>query len=338
MEYCGEDINNVQVHPIAHVQDSNLKLEGPMKEVFAHKLQSMQALKSEHLVRMCDRFMEANKDTVSEDMKMKHEYAGMLMNTRHDDLANVAAYISCVEESQGLPSTQEIDLSPIIDRLHLTTHFNDFKQLFTNQKTLDCDQLFDTSFTGYFAVGIFNRSRVLEQVITHGFTASFSLTLEELDARYLRVSSDTMTHLMRSISCMKQLRVLNISVNPLRDVNTTCLSQCQALRSLDVSDMRPSDTNEDRGLHGSDVTEGRQNDEQKMSALILAIRELPQLTTLDLHRNSLLSGSVCFQSLCSTLGNLSNLTDLDLRGITFTKEQLDRLVDSCRGKQMQELW
>ncbi|XP_072047262.1 uncharacterized protein [Amphiura filiformis] len=373
MRYCGEDVKEIHLHPIPHVKEDMEEIEkGAMRQVFADTVKAMEKRDISDLKRQCDRYVTANEGTVSEDISTYHRLA-FVDTSEHSHLfaVHLAAYISCLEITAGLPSSNEVDITPIINNLHKTMQFNN---LFKDMQTLNCGELFETVYTGYFAQGITNRSQVLDQVINHvNSNPSISNSLDQLDASQLHCSTATVTRVMKSIPKMINLHKLDISQNEFEpgvtsSVLANSLTQCTQLQEFNMIGMEgatSSDMNtiftaftflvslrklnisrnplpnvdsvkclrKCQALEQIDL-EGMKGEEDEMAAFITTAGELPQLTTLKLFANDVINGSKCFSAIISIL---PHLRILDLGAIKFTKERLETLISTSRNTSMQKL-
>jgi hypothetical protein len=255
-------------------------------------------------------------------------------------MAYLAAYISCVEETEGLPSSQDVDMHPIIDSLQ-----------HTNLQRFVCRP----GHNGYFGLR-HNRDYFIRQVINGSIQAQTLAVITELDASRLtgygrRVCSDTeMTSLAHSISRMHNLCYLDIRYNviepgsqfpvSLRD----SLAQCTQLQQLRMNGM-DGITRDCIGtiMHALPNLSLRvlhiganPLPDVNGAACLGQCHSLQELSASYMKEDDTASGQM--NAFIDALDNLHNLTKLDLWHIRFTEEQLQRIVDICRKGKMEELW
>ncbi|XP_072047264.1 uncharacterized protein [Amphiura filiformis] len=356
MRYCGEDVKQIHLHPIPHVKEKMEEIEkGAMRQVFADTVKAMEKRDISDLKRQCDRYVTANKGTVSEDISRYHGWA---CDGTHWAAVHLAAYISCLETTAGLPSSNEIDFTPIINSLGFCTNLR-----------LNCQE-------GYF--GLMNNWKyLLQQIINDSINPRTLAVISELDASYLTdrgvcSNASDVTRVIKSISKMINIHKLDISYNEFEpgdsSVLANSLTQCTqlqefnmyrmqgvtcsdmdtiftgfaflvSLRKLDISWNPLPNVDSVKCLRKCQALEQidliqMEGEEDEMAALITTAGELPQLTTLDLSINPVINGSKCFSAIISILPHLRSL---NLRHIEFTKEQLETLISTSRNTSMQEL-
>ncbi|XP_072017525.1 uncharacterized protein [Amphiura filiformis] len=364
MRYCGEDVKQIHLHPIAHAQEKMDEIEkGAMRQVFADTVKAMEKRDISDLKRQCDRFVKANQATISDEIRKRHKWA-CVDNDKHSHgfAVKLAAYISCLETTAGQPSSNEIDFTPIINSLGFCPNLR-----------LNCQE-------GYF--GLANNSKyLLQQIINDSINPRTLAVVTELDASSLTdrgVCSNTsdVTRVIKSISKMTNVHKLDIRENEFEpgdsSVLANSLTQCTQLQEFNMrlmegatcSDMNTIFTtfaflvslrklnisrnplpNVDsvkclrkcQALEQIDLWDMK-GEEDEMAALITTAGELPQLTTLNLSDNRVINDSdMCFSAILGILPHLRNLRLLDLHHIEFTKERLETLISTSRNTSMQEL-
>ncbi|XP_072024481.1 uncharacterized protein [Amphiura filiformis] len=195
------EFNQITLRPIAHATDPVVLL-GPTGKMWISKQREMNAVSNEKMKQIKQRFLAVNPNT-SRDILRKTPAA-------------IAAYISCIQASEGLPSTSETDVSGIFNNIshvqlvaldvnHFTLHDN---------FTILCKNIED---------GHLSSLRVLYAISTAS-------------------SGEQMTRLARNVHKMPSLQLLNISQNPIepgKTVPALCqhINQCTELYLLSASNM-----------------------------------------------------------------------------------------------------
>ncbi|XP_072048271.1 uncharacterized protein [Amphiura filiformis] len=364
MRYCGEDVKQIHLHPIPHAQEKIEEIEkGAMRQVFADTVNAMKKRDISDLKRQCDRFVTANQATISDEIRKKHKWACIDNDAcTHDAAVKLAAYISCLETTAGLPSSNEIDFTPIINSLGFCP----------NLRRLNCQE-------GYFGLAN-NVKYLLQQIINDSINPRTLAVISELDASSLTYrgvcsNASDVTRVIKSIPKMINLHKLDISRNEFEpgvtsSVLADSLTQCTQLQEFKMRNMEGvtcSDMNtiftgfiaflvslrkltisynplpnvdsvkclrKCQALERIDLMYMKGAKEDEMAALITTAGELPQLTTLNLISNPVINGSKCFSAILSILPQLRILY---LGFIGFTKERLETLISTSRNTSMQEL-
>ncbi|XP_072022082.1 uncharacterized protein [Amphiura filiformis] len=225
MSHCGEDVKQIHLHPIPHVKEKMDEIEkGAMRQVFADTVKAMEKRDISDLKRQCDRYVTANKGTVGREISDMHWSA---MCDDHDRAARLAAYITCLEMTESLPSSNEIDFTPIINSLGFCPNLR-----------LNCQE-------GYFGLAN-NWKYLLQQIVNDSINPRTLAVISELDASRLTdrdvcSNASDVTRVIKSIPKMINVHKLVISWNEFEpgdsSVLANSLTQCTQLQEFNMSRM-----------------------------------------------------------------------------------------------------
>ncbi|XP_072024285.1 uncharacterized protein [Amphiura filiformis] len=195
------EFNQITLCPIAHATDP-VVFQGPTGKMWNSKQREMNAVSNEKMKQITQRFLAVNPNT-SDDI---------LSYTP----AAIAAYISCIQASEGLPSTSETDVSGI----------------FNNISHVQLEALDVNNFT------LHDNFTILCKNIEDGHLSS----LKVLMAMSTASSGEQMTRLARNVHKMPSLQALVIAQNPIepgKTIPALCehINQCTELCVLVASEM-----------------------------------------------------------------------------------------------------
>ncbi|XP_072023137.1 uncharacterized protein [Amphiura filiformis] len=195
------EFNEIVLRPIAHATDPVVQF-GATADMWDSKQQEINAVPDEKIKQITERFLAVNPNT-SDDILSKSPAA-------------IAAYISCIQASEGLPSTSETDVSGIFNNIH-----------HVQLEVLDVD---------FFP--LHDNFDILCKNIEEGHLSS----LRRLYATSTAPSGEQMTKLAQNVHKMPSLELLNISQNPIeagKTIPALCehINKCTELCVLYASDM-----------------------------------------------------------------------------------------------------
>ncbi|XP_072024401.1 uncharacterized protein [Amphiura filiformis] len=197
------EFNEIVLRPIAHATDPTVQF-GPTLDMWDSKQREINAVPDEKIKQITERFLAVNPNTSADILRYR------------DSPAVIAAYISCIQASEGLPSTSETDVSGIFNNIH-----------HVQLEVLDVD---------FFP--LHDNFDILCKNIEEGHLSS----LRTLFATSTAPSGEQMTKLAQNVNKMPSLEFLNISKNPIeagKTIPALCehINQCTELCMLSAYNM-----------------------------------------------------------------------------------------------------
>lgn len=206
MEHCNSDaICDITLSPVAHASDPFI-FYGPIYRMYANTLQGTKAIPDDQIQKLVTKFKAAHPDL--------HE------NWEQYNPSQLAARIASIQACEGLPSSSETDIVPIV---HNFSH--------VKLQSLNVD---------YFKLGV-NFDHILNSL-----DSDHLQSLLQLSVRSTGLIPEQITRLGERLHKMPLLRVLEISRNKAEASQSGMpslarnLKECSELRELDVSDMNAS--------------------------------------------------------------------------------------------------
>ncbi|XP_072048650.1 uncharacterized protein [Amphiura filiformis] len=206
MSYCDpQAISDITLRPVAHVSDPNVGF-GLSRNMFNNALRRMKYLSNDKIQLLRESFVASNPD-------LHEKWISVYSH------AELAAYISCIQAYDGLPSSSETNTVPII---------HSFKNIKLKRLNID-----------YFKLGS-NFDYLLESIEE----GNMQLLLE-MNARSTASTQQQITKLVSSLHKMPLLRVLDISYNKAEagksiPILANKLNQCKSLQVLYLMNMEAS--------------------------------------------------------------------------------------------------
>ena len=130
MKHSGSKITRLDLTPSVHVTDNAKSHQlGPARELYDKTRKSMLQLDTRQLEDICDKFIASHPDMNEEWKGRRTRYVGRIERAKSEEekeiwqgyhrreLAELAAYIACIQHAPNMPSVSETDLSPVIQSL-----------------------------------------------------------------------------------------------------------------------------------------------------------------------------------------------------------------------------
>ncbi|XP_072024406.1 uncharacterized protein [Amphiura filiformis] len=195
------ELSEIVLRPIAHATDPVVQF-GATRDMWDSKQQEINAISDDKIEEIKQRFLAVNPNTSDDILSYSP--------------AAIAAYISCIQASEGLPSTSETDVSGIFNNIHHV-------QL----------EVLNVNF-----FPLHDNFEILCKNIEEGHLSS----LTELQATSTAPSGEQMTKLAQNVHKMPSLELLNIAQNPIeagKTIPALCqhINECTELCVLSASDM-----------------------------------------------------------------------------------------------------
>ncbi|XP_072024409.1 uncharacterized protein [Amphiura filiformis] len=195
------EFNEIVLRPIAHATDPVVQF-GATRDMWVSKQQEINAISDDKIKEIKQRFLAVNPNTSADILSYSP--------------AAIAAYISCIQASEGLPSTSETDVSGIFNNIH-----------HVQLEVLDVD---------FFP--LHDNFDILCKNIEEGHLSS----LRQLYATSTAPSGKQMTKLAQNVHKMPSLEFLNISKNPIeagKTIPALCehINKCTELYALSAYTM-----------------------------------------------------------------------------------------------------
>ena len=207
MRHCNpQDISHVTLRPIAHSSQPFIQY-GPTHNMHNQNISAIKSIPDEQIQQISENFKAANPDLNVE----LDEYTPSVL----------ASYIPCIQACEGLPSSSETHLQPLI---------NSFKYI--KLKSLDIN---------YFPLG--DTFDLILDSLENGEMQS----LLDLSAQSALSRADQLTRLVTHLPQMPSLQVIDISDNAGEDgqsipILANNLASCKALSTLYVDNVHaPAD-------------------------------------------------------------------------------------------------
>ena len=204
LNHCGTlSIRNITFRPTAHASEPGV-FTGPVRREYNAALQSLKVLPDERVREIGDNFITSNND-LHDDWTLTRSHVQLV------------AFIPCIQACEGLPSSSETNIVPII---------SSFKHI--RLETFDIRN---------FKLGD-NFDHLLDSIEHSDMKFLLHLNVTTTTAR-----EQQMTRLMSSLPLMPLLRYLDVSYNKIEAGKTVPiladnLKQCQALEVLKIRGMK----------------------------------------------------------------------------------------------------
>ena len=261
MKHSGSKITRLDLTPSAHVTDYAKPWSGPARELCDKTRKSLLQLDTRQLEDICDKFIASHPDMNEAWKRNRTRCVGEIERAKSEEdkeewqghhrreLAELAAYIACIQHAPNMPSVSETDLSPVIQslpyidirKLDLTrgyygmmrsdviTRLASVLGKCASLRVLDAG---DTLFTGGLSHWDIQQRRALCQAIS-GMT-----NLTELDLSFNELDRDCQQHLVTSLKELSQqgtasLKKLDLERTRLdKDMLYGVLDACNAMGSV----------------------------------------------------------------------------------------------------------